>query len=381
MEVTEELASWAISHRRHLHQFPELSGKEYETHQYIKKNIEELGLEILDFQPPSLVAYLPGIEGSKTIGLRADIDALAIQEEGNKVCLSQSPGVAHVCGHDGHTSILLSVAKWATENKDLIKPNLVFIFQSAEETGPSGAEALMKQGVMELMDEIYGLHLWQPLEKGKIGLKSGSMMASSDEFELVINGSGGHGALPHETVDPIFIASQVISGIQSIVSRKINPMDPAVITVGKIVAGTTYNIIPNQATLYGTLRAFSHEIRQWLPVELERLAKGVCEAYGATISFRLLKGTPPVINDMDTSEYARAVITTSFPVNTCETIEPSMAAEDFSFYLQKKPGSFIFVGMNSEVSRYPHHDPRFDIDEEAIPIAIRLFCELILHHS
>lgn len=381
MEVSAELTAWSIAHRRHLHQFPEVSGQEYETHQYIKKNIQEMGLEILDYQLPSLVAFLPGTDGKKTIGLRADIDALPIQEEGDKPCLSKHPGVAHVCGHDGHMAILLAVAKWASENRNVIKPNLVFIFQSAEEVGPSGAEALIKQGLLEIVDEIYGLHLWQPLEKGKIGLLSGSMMASSDEFELEINGSGGHGALPHETIDPIFIASQVISGVQSIISRRNNPMNPAVITIGKVEAGTTYNIIPNQAVLYGTLRAFTNEVRQWLPVELERLATGICTAYGAAAVFRLLKGTPPVINDSITSEYVKKVIDSSFPANTYETIEPSMAAEDFSFYLQKRPGSFVFIGMNSEKSSYPHHDPRFDIDEEAIPNAIRFMIELIMHHE
>jgi amidohydrolase len=380
MEITEELTAWAISHRRHLHQFPELSGQEWETHQYIKEHLQELGLEILDYQPPSIVAFLAGAEGEKTIALRSDIDALAIQEEGDKPYLSQRSGVAHACGHDGHTAVLLSVAKWASENKAKIKPNLVFVFQSAEETGPSGAEALVEQGLTKLVDEIYGLHLWQPLERGKIGLLPGSMMASSDEFELIITGSGGHGALPHETIDPIFIASQVISGIQSIISRKINPMESAVITIGKVEAGTTYNIIPNQAKLYGTLRAFTNERRAWLPIELERLAKGICEAYGASISFTLIKGTPPVINDLHTSEYVKTVVDTSFPVNTYETIEPSMAAEDFSYYLQKIPGSFVFVGMNSERSSYPHHDPRFDIDERAIPTAIQLFQQLILHH-
>ena len=236
------------------------------------------------YRAPSLVAYLPGIEGSKTLGLRADIDALPIQEEGEKPYLSERDGIAHVCGHDGHVSVLLAVAKWASENREWIKPNLVFIFQSSEEMSPSGAEALIRQGVLDQVDEIYGIHLWQPMEKGKIGLVAGPMMASSDEFELTIKGAGGHGAMPHETIDPIYIASQIISGLQSITSRKINPVEPSVITVGKVVAGTTYNIIPSQATLYGTIRALSNEVREWLPVELERLAKGIAEAYGASIS-------------------------------------------------------------------------------------------------
>lgn len=378
MEISAELTAWAVEQRRYLHQYPELSGQEYATCHYLKQQIEMLGLEILEFKPPSFVAYLPGTSGQKTLGLRADIDALAMQEEGNKPYLSKNPGVAHTCGHDGHMAILLAVARWTVEHREQIKPNLVFIFQSAEETGPSGAAALIEQQLLDGIDEIYGLHLWQPLEKGKISVSSGAMMASSDEFELFIEGTGGHGAMPHETIDPVYIASQVISGLQSIVSRKLDPIEPAVITVGKVEAGTTYNVIPQQATLLGTIRAFSYDVRQWLPVEIERLAKGICEAYGASAQFRLIRGTPPVVNDGAISSFVKQVIESSFPSDTYATIKPSMGAEDFGFYLQEKAGAFMFVGMNSEKSRYAHHDPRFDIDEEAIPIAIKLFLSLIL---
>jgi amidohydrolase len=365
VEISAELAAWAIEHRRYLHQYPELSGQEFATHQYIKQQMQMLGLKLLNFKPPSLVAYLPGTSGEKTLGLRADIDALAMQEEGEKTYLSKHPGVAHTCGHDGHTAILLAVARWAVEHREQIKPNLVFIFQSAEETGPSGAAALIEQKLFDHIDEIYGLHLWQPLEKGKIAVLSGAMMASSDEFELTIHGVGGHGAMPHMAIDPVYIASQVIIGLQSIVSRKLDPLKPAVITVGKVETGTTYNVIPQQALLLGTTRAFSNNVRKWLREEIEDLASDICKAYGARAQFRFLRGTPPVVNDKVISRYA--------------TIKPSMGAEDFGFYLQEKAGAFMFVGMNSDKSRYPHHDPRFDIDEEAIPIAIKLFLSLILH--
>lgn len=378
MEISTELTAWAVEQRRYLHQYPELSGQEYATSHYLKQQIEMLGLELLEFTPPSIVAYLPGTSGQKTLGLRADIDALAMQEEGNKPYLSKNPGVAHTCGHDGHMAILLAVARWAVEHREQIKPNLVFIFQSAEETGPSGAAALIEQRLLDRIDEIYGLHLWQPLEKGKISVPPGAMMASSDEFELFIEGAGGHGAMPHETIDPVYIASQVISGLQSIVSRKLDPIEPAVITVGKVEAGTTYNVIPQQATLFGTIRAFSYDVRQWLPVEIERLAKGICKAYGARAQFRLIRGTPPVVNDEAISSFVKQVIESSFPLDTYVTIKPSMGAEDFGFYLQENAGAFMFVGMNSDKSRYAHHDPRFDIDEEAIPVAIKLFLSLIL---
>ncbi|MFY0545017.1 M20 metallopeptidase family protein [Brevibacillus sp. H7] len=375
--AAQSLAEWAVHHRRHLHQYPELSGQEFETCAYIRRCLEELQLEILPYQPPNVVALLRGTGGRKTIALRADIDALPVMEEGDKSYLSKNAGVAHVCGHDGHAAVLLAAAKWLSENRQQVKSNVLFIFQSSEEMLPSGAEALVKQGVVDQADAVFGIHLWQPLAKGKVGVAHGAMMASADDFRIEIEGKGGHGSMPHETVDPIYIASHVIGALQSVVSRRVNPIQPAVISVGKIEAGTTYNIIPNRAYLSGTLRAQSEETRRFMAAEMKQVVEGICASFGAKGTFEIDWGTPAVVNDKGMSRYVERVATETFGRENVVHVDPVMGGEDFSYYLERKPGAFVFIGMNGEKSRYPHHHPRFDLDEEVFPIAINLFVQLV----
>ena len=371
----ESLAKNAIDDRRYLHQYPELSGEEFETSKFIRKRLMELNIDILSFEPPSVVGWIKGTIGSKTIALRADIDALPIVEEGDKPYISKRPGVAHMCGHDGHTAILLAVAEWLSNNE--VEPNIVLIFQSAEEITPSGADLLIKQGVLEGVDSIFGIHLWQGLEKGKIGLTYGSMMASVDDFEIDILGYGGHGSMPHETIDPIYIASNLIQSFQSIISRGINPVEAGVITVGNVQAGTTYNIIPDSARLIGTIRALTPETVTTIQTKMVNLTEGICQAFGAKAEVRFIIGTPPLINDPKESRFMQDIICREFSHDVFEVVEPVMGGEDFSYYLQKKPGAFIFVGMGGEKSRYPHHHPQFDLDEDVFPKAIKLFIEII----
>ncbi|QGG50367.1 M20 metallopeptidase family protein [Lysinibacillus pakistanensis] len=371
----ESLAKNAIDDRRYLHQYPELSGEEFETSKFIRKRLMELNIDILSFEPPSVVGWIKGTIGSKTIALRADIDALPIVEEGDKPYISKRPGVAHMCGHDGHTAILLAVAEWLSNNE--VEPNIVLIFQSAEEITPSGADLLIKQGVLEGVDSIFGIHLWQGLEKGKIGLTHGSMMASVDDFEIDILGYGGHGSMPHETIDPIYIASNLIQSFQSIISRGINPVEAGVITVGNVQAGTTYNIIPDSARLIGTIRALTPETVTTIQTKMVNLTEGICQAFGAKAEVRFIIGTPPLINDPKESRFVQDIICREFGHDVFEVVEPVMGGEDFSYYLQKKPGAFIFVGMGGEKSRYPHHHPQFDLDEDVFPKAIKLFIEII----
>ncbi|PAQ15600.1 N-acyl-L-amino acid amidohydrolase [Bacillaceae bacterium SAOS 7] len=379
--VDDHLIKQAIEDRRHFHQYPELSGEEYETNAFIRKRLESLNIELLDYQPPSVVGFIKGTKGDKTIALRADIDALAITEEGDQPYISKRPGVAHMCGHDGHTAVLLAVAEWLSNHRKEIEPNVVLIFQSAEEITPSGADALVKQGVLDPIDAIFGLHLWQGLEKGKIGLTHGPMMASIDDFEMVIEGSGGHGSMPHETVDPIYVATHVIQSLQSIVSRKLNPIDAGVITVGKIESGSTYNIIPNTAKLIGTIRALTPRSVKTIQEQTVQLAEGICQAFGAKAHIDFIYGTPPLVNHPKESQFVESVIRKSFGEEVFELIEPVMGGEDFSYYLQQKPGAFIFVGMGGEKSAYPHHHPRFDIDEDVIPDAIKLFIDIVKNYN
>jgi len=380
MEITnlKSLTKRAIDDRRYLHQYPELSGQEFETSKFIRNRLMELNIDILSFGPPSVVALIKGSKGSKTIALRADIDALPIVEEGEKPYISKKTGIAHMCGHDGHTAILLAVAEWLSKNE--VEANVVLIFQSAEEITPSGADLLIKQGVLEGIDAIFGIHLWQGLEKGKIGLTHGPMMASIDDFEIDIKGFGGHGSMPHETIDPIYIASNLIQAFQSIISRNINPIEAGVITVGNVQAGTTYNIIPDSARLIGTIRALTPQTVDIIQTKMVKLTEGICQAFGAKGKVRFIVGTPPLINDPNESRFVENIVCQEFGQEVFELNNPVMGGEDFSYYLQKKPGAFIFVGMGGEKSQYPHHHPKFDLDEDVFPDAIKLFIELVNHY-
>jgi len=375
--ISENILKQAVEDRRNLHQNPELSGQEYETSKYIRNRLEALDIEILHFQPPSVVGFVKGRVGGKTIALRADIDALPMHEEGDKPYISKNPGVAHTCGHDGHTAVLLAVAEWIVNNREEVEHNIVLIFQSSEEMTPSGADQLIKEGVLEGVDSIFGLHLWQGMKTGNLGLANGPMMASCDDFEITIEGYGGHGASPHETVDPIYVASHVMQALHGIVSRKLNPITPGVITIGKMEAGSTYNIIPSTASLHGTVRGLTMEAVATMRTQIKKLTEGICTAFGAEGKVKFILGTPPLVNDVKESSFVEEVIKSAFGNECFEAVPPVMGAEDFSHYLLHKPGAFVFVGMGGEKSQYPHHHPKFDIDEEALPIAIKLFIEII----
>ncbi|MGM8213432.1 M20 metallopeptidase family protein [Virgibacillus sp. W0430] len=376
-QTISQLAEQAIHDRRYLHQHPELSWQEFETSAFIRNRLVELGIEILDFEPPSTVGFIKGTSGDKTIALRADIDALPLLEEGDKSYNSQRTGVSHACGHDGHTAILLAVAAWISEHRAEVESNVMLIFQPAEEVTPSGAEHLTKLGVLDQVDAVFGIHLWQGLETGKIGLSHGPMMASADDFEITIEGGGGHGSMPHETVDPIYISSHIIQGLQSIVSRKTDPTQTKVISVGKIESGSTYNIIPSSAKLLGTVRGFDIQTIDLIRSKMTQIVEGICSSFDAEGKLHYIPGTPPLINDPEQSRFVEKVIRDSFGDNTFELLEQIMGGEDFSHYLLKKPGAFIFVGMGGKKSAYPHHHPRFDINEDVFPSAIELFINIV----
>lgn len=376
-DIIQQLAEQAVSDRRYLHQYPELSWKEFETSKFIQKRLDEIGIENLNYEPPSVIGFLKGTIGSKTIALRADIDALPLKEEGDQSYISKNHGVTHACGHDGHVAILLAVAKWMYENRNEIEPNVMFIFQTSEEMIPSGAEYLVEKGVIDQVDAVFGIHLWQGMEKGKIGLTHGPMMASTDDFEITIEGSGGHGSMPHETVDPIYIASHIIQGLQSIVSRKTNPVQSKVITVGHIESGSIYNIIPSSAKLRGTVRGFNVETVKLIRSKMQQITEGICDSFDAKGELNYITGTPPLINNPKQSRFVEKVIRESFGEEAFELIDPVMGGEDFSHYLFKKPGAFIFVGMGGEKSAYPHHHPRFDIDEDVFSSGIELFINIV----
>jgi amidohydrolase len=305
--------------------------------------------------------------------VRADIDALPILEENDVAYRSRIDGAMHACGHDGHTSILLGLVTLLARRRATLPGEVRFIFQHAEEVAPGGAEEIVRTGMMEGVDAAIGLHLWSTMPYGGIALIPGPAMAAPDTWQCIVTGRGGHAAAPHDTVDPIAVGAQVVTALQQVVSRQVDPLDPVVVSITQFVAGTTHNVIPNSAMLGGTVRTFDEALRTRVPVLMERIIRGVTEAFGATNDFTIERGYRPVVNDPALVARLENVVRRTFGDETLVPMRPSMGGEDFSAYQQKAPGVFAFVGAgNAERGiTWPHHHPRFDIDERALDLGLR----------
>ncbi|WP_423801457.1 amidohydrolase [Neobacillus sp. SAB-20_R2A] len=364
-----------VSIRRHLHQHPELSYQEYETAKFIVSFYEKLGIEVnSNVGGNGVVAKVYGKKPGKTVALRADFDALPIQDEKDDVPYKSTvPGVMHACGHDGHTATLLLLAKALNELKDNLEGTYVFIHQHAEEYAPGGAISMIEDGCLEGVDVIFGTHLWASVPTGTIQYRTGPFMAAPDRFEIKIQGKGGHGAQPHTTKDAIVIASQLVLNLQQIVSRKVNPIDSAVVTIGSFTAQNAFNVIADKAHLVGTVRTFKEELRSFIEEEIERIIHGTCYMSGSTYDYKYYRGYPPVVNHEKETAFLAECAKDVAEVKFIEETEPDMGGEDFAYYLQKVPGTFFFTGAKpeSDDDAYPHHHPRFDIDEKAMLIAAK----------
>ena len=372
-DVTSEVLAW----RRHLHRNPELSFQEEETAQFVYETLQSFGdnLELSRPTPTSVVARLAGARPGRTVAIRADMDALPIEEENDFEFVSQTPGVMHACGHDGHTAMLLGTAKVLSSMKEGINGEVRFLFQHAEELYPGGAQQMVEAGVMDGVDVVIGTHLWAPLEIGKIGVAYGPMMGAPDTFWITIRGKGGHGAMPHQAVDSIAIGAQVVTNLQHVVSRNTDPIDNVVVSVTKFTGGTAHNVIPGRVEMLGTVRTLDPEVRKQVPELMERVVKGVTEAHGATYEFEYQFGYRPVINDEEVTRVIADTVRQVFDGETLEMVRPNMGGEDFSALQQKAPGTFFWVGARNEEKgiTYPHHHPRFTIDEDALPYGVKMF--------
>lgn len=378
----EELYPEMIELRRMLHAEPELSFEEVKTPAMIADYLERLGVDVKrGVGGRGVVGYIRGGKPGKTVALRADFDALPITEETGLPFASKKTGVMHACGHDGHTATLLIVAKALMEVREELEGTVVLIHQFAEELAPGGAIAMIEDGCLEGVDAIYGTHLWTPIPVGEIGYRRGPIMAAADRFDVTILGRGGHGASPHETVDSIAVASAVVGQLQYIVSRNVDPLKSAVISVGSFHSGGAFNVIADRAELVGTVRTFDPGVQELLMKRIEEVIKGTCAAMGADYTYSYKKGYPAVINDaVETERFvssARAV----HPSKDVVEIEPVMGGEDFAYYLKHVPGSFFFTGAGNEANglTYPHHHPKFDFDERAMVIAGKALVSAALH--
>lgn len=369
--------------RRYLHQHPELSFQEKNTAQYILKFYEKLGIKVEgDVGGNGVVAKIYGGKPGKTIALRADFDALPIQEENDVPYKSLTPGVMHACGHDGHTASLLILAKSLYELKDELQGNYVMIHQHAEEYAPGGAIGMIEAGCLDGVDVIFGTHLWATEPTGVIQYCKGPIMAAADRFEITIQGRGGHGAQPHKTKDAIVIASQLVMNLQQIVSRRVNPVDSAVISVGSFVAENAFNVIADKVKITGTVRTFNKDVRVFIEEEMERVVKGTCMVADCEYDYHYERGYPTVVNHDEETELLVECAQSISSIDTIEESELQMGGEDFAYYLEHVKGTFFFTGAKPEgVSvAYPHHHPKFDINEKALLIAAKTLGSCALNY-
>ena len=377
------LADQLIADRRHFHRNPELGFQEHDTSAYVAARLASLGIETeTGVAGTGVVGLIRGRAGDgRCVLLRADMDALPILEETGAEYASQRPGAMHACGHDGHTAILLGVADVLMRHRDSLRGAVKLVFQPAEE-GPGGAKPMIEAGVMENphVDACFGLHLSNNHRVGTLVIQGGPLQASADEFDITVEGSGGHGAAPHQTVDPIAVGAAIVSELQRIVSREVNPLDAAVITVGAFHGGTKHNIIPRHAELNGTIRALSPETREFLQRRIREVATHVAEAARATADVRIKTLYPVTANDEQMAAFARTVAEPLVPPGSVITAPPIMGAEDMSFFLNAAPGCFIFLGSaNPDRNLHaPHHSALFDFDEACLPLGVELLSELAL---
>lgn len=367
-KLLSDLLPSMVERRRYFHRYPELSFMEKKTSALIADTLRELGIETTtNVGGFGLVARIRGEHPGKTVALRADMDALPIQDEKTCEYASQHPGVMHACGHDGHTATLLALAEYYSRTKAKLRGEIRLIFQPAEEVCPGGAKSMIEEGALDGVDVIYGVHLWTPIPVGTVASAPGPLMASTDEFFIDVLGRGGHGGMPHKTVDSVVAASALVLQLQSVVSRSVDPLDPAVVTIGSIQGGTAQNIIADRCRLSGTVRCFREETRELIRERIHALAQNTAEAYGAKAQINYMMGYPSLVNDEGEYERFRKVAPGVFGLRA-ELSPKIMPAEDFAYYLQQVPGCFMLVGAGNpgKGAMYPHHHPKFDIDEEAM---------------
>lgn len=375
-----QLVEW----RRQIHQKPELGFQEKITAEFISQKLQNWGIEHqVGIAQTGIVAIIKGEKSThgKVLAIRADMDALPIQELNEVPYCSQRDGIMHACGHDGHTAIALGTAYYLHQHRQELNGTVKIIFQPAEE-GPGGAKPMIAAGVLNNpnVDAIIGLHLWNNLPLGTVGVRPGALMAAVELFRCTIFGKGGHGAIPHQTVDSLVVAAQIVSALQTIVSRNINPFDSAVVTVGELHAGTAVNVIADTAKMGGTVRYFNPDLAGFFKERIEKIIAGICQSHGANYDLDYIHLYPPVINDADIAALVRSVAqeVIEIPIGVfseCQT----MGGEDMSFFLQEVPGCYFFLGSANAEKKldYPHHHPRFDFDETALPIGVEMFVRCV----
>ncbi len=368
-----------VKMRRDLHLIPETAYTEKKTADYVTRYLKTLDLEVhTGIAQYGVVGVLDTGRPGKTLLVRSDMDALPITEETGLDFASTHAGAMHACGHDGHMSMVLGAATVLCSIKDQLNGTIKFLFQPAEE-GPGGAKPMIEQGVMEnpTVDYAIGCHLWPHIAEGTIGVKAGPLMAAMDRFDLRIIGKGGHGAMPHLCVDALEVGTQVVNALQRIVSRQMNPLQPSVVTVGGFHSGTAFNVIPDEAEIFGTTRTFDRDIWNTWPERLDNIIGGVCQSMGATYELTYSQGYPPLINDADMAQVVAAAAAQAVGEENVMAPESTLGGEDMAFFLEKSKGCFFFLGVGREGGA-SIHTSRFDFNEDVLLVGIETYCRVAL---
>lgn len=376
----------AVKDRRYLHMHPEVGFDTQNTEKHVIEILKELNIEILDAKM-GVMGLIRGNDSSRIVALRADMDALPIQEANEVPYASVYPGKMHACGHDGHTAMLLGAARFLSAHRELLPVDVLLVFQPAEE-GPNlgGARVMLadlkEKGIADRIINFFGLHLFNDYATGKVGVKYGSMAASTDEFDITILGKGGHAAQPHKCVDALSVGVQVINSMESYMSRRMDPFDQAIFSVGMFHAGTAKNIIAQTAKIAGTIRCQREETRAQIIKDMENIVKGICSGYGADCQIDVLRGLPVLINEKEAVDYSAQVAEQIVGKENLMFLQnPMMGAEDFAYFAEAIPSSFIWIGSASEEKglTQQNHQPRFDFDEDALALGIRLLTAMAVH--
>jgi amidohydrolase len=380
-ERIADMKDWLVEIRRTIHMHPELGFEEIETSKLVSEWLERFGFKVKrGLAKTGVVGLLEGKEPGNTVAIRADMDALSMDEGNSVPYASKIKGKMHACGHDAHVAILLGVAKFFSSMKDRVKGNIKWIFQPAEEGG-GGGRVMVEEGVLEnpKVEAVFGAHVFPFLPVGKVGIYEREGLAAADRFIVKIIGKGGHAASPHVTKDPILAAGHLITQIHSIVSRNINPLDSGVITIGKVSGGTAFNIIPDEVELLGTVRSLNPQVREEMKSRIEQVVQGVVRSFGMDYQFDFEYGYPVLINDPEMSKLVATACSKGIGEENVEVLKPSMGGEDFAYYLEKVPGSFFRLGCRNEEKGiiYSYHSSLFDIDESVLPFGVEMFVRVI----
>lgn len=380
--ISKKYKDYVIEKRRYFHMNPEPSFCEFNTSKVIKEELDKLSIPYIVSAGTGIIATIKGNENGngKTVLLRADMDALEVCEKNEVSYKSQKDGLMHACGHDGHVAMLLGAAHILNELKDEIKGEVKLLFQPAEEIATGAKKMIEETNITEQIDAAFAIHLWQGVPVGKVSLESGARMAAADMFKIKIKGKSGHGSMPHETVDAALTAAAVLMNLQHLVSRNTNPLDTLVITIGKMEAGTRFNVIAGEAVLEGTARSFSKEVWEKIPEQLERVINSTCDAYGATAEIELNRATPPLVNDEKISEILKNSVEKLYGAEAVTKYEKTPGGEDFAYFTQKVPGALAFVGIRNDEKGIdaPHHNEKFDMDERGLEIGTNLYVQFAL---